>query len=187
MGPAPDPVPDAAALAGLLADETRRRVVAALVLGSSTVEELRRATGLGTRAVATALGRLVDGELVVRGESGDHHLLGDAFRRAAMAAAPARPAPDPTGNLPEDTARVLRTFLRDGRLLSIPAQRSKRLVVLDRLAQEFEPGTRYREREVNAVLRRFHEDVAALRRHLVDEGLLDRAAGEYWRSGGTIS
>ena len=79
---------------------------------------------------------------------------------------------------------MLRTFFRGGRLVAIPTQQSKKLVVLDRLAQEFEVGRRFAEREVNAVLRRFHDDVAALRRYLVDEGFLDRDAGEYWRSGG---
>jgi hypothetical protein len=184
--PAP-PVPDAGAIAGLLADEDRRRVVAALVLGAGTVDEMRAATGLPGRAVARALARLVAGELVVRGEGGAHVLVGDAFRLAAIAAAPDRPAPDPTGDAPDDEARVLHRYLRAGRLTQIPGQKSKRRVVLDRLAQEFDVGQRYSERQVNAILRRFHPDVAALRRYLVDEGFLDRAAGEYWRAGGTVS
>jgi hypothetical protein len=71
-------------------------------------------------------------------------------------------------------------------LLGIPTVRHKRLVVLDLLAQEFEPGRRYPERTVNLMLGRWHDDTAALRRHLVDEGFLDRAQGEYWRSGGTV-
>lgn len=180
------PIPDAAAIAGLLADDARRAVVAALVLGASTTAEVVAATGLTARSVASALARLVDGELVVRGDSGSHVLLGEAFRRAAIAAAPARPEPDPTGNVPEDAARVLRTFLRGGRLVSIPTQKAKLLIVLDRLAQEFEPGRRYPEREINATLRPFHDDVAALRRHLVDNELMSREKGEYWRSGGTV-
>jgi hypothetical protein len=179
------PIPDAAAIAGLLADDDRRAVVAALVLGATTVADITQATGLAARAVATALARLVDGELVVRGDDGGHVLLGEAFRRAAIASAPARPEPDPTGDVPEDEARVLRTFFRGGRLTSIPTQQGKLLIVLDRLAQEFEPGHRYPEREVNRILRAFHDDVAALRRHLVDQELLSREAGVYWRSGGT--
>lgn len=182
-----EPVPDAAAIVGLLADDARRRVVAALVLGATTVEEVRDQTGLAVREVAEALARLVDAELVARGDDGTHVLLAEAFRRAAIAAAPEQPAPDPTGEVTEDAARVLRTFLRGGRLVSIPTQRSKKLVVLDRLAQEFEIGVRYTERQVNATLRRFHDDVAALRRYLVDEELLSRERGEYWRSGGTVT
>lgn len=184
-GAAP-PVPDAAAIVGLLADDTRRRVVAALVLGATTIGEVRAMTGLGAREVGEALARLVAGELVVRATDGTHVLVGAAFRAAAIAAAPRDPAPDPTGDAPEDEARVLRTYLRAGRLTGIPVQRTKRLVILDRLAQEFDVGARYPEREVNRILRRFHDDVAALRRFLVDEGFLDRAAGEYWRTGGTV-
>jgi hypothetical protein len=80
---------------------------------------------------------------------------------------------------------VLRAFVRDGRLTSIPAARSKRIVVLDLLAQEFDPGRRYSEAVVNLILGRFNADVAALRRYLVDEGFLEREHGEYWRAGGT--
>jgi hypothetical protein len=50
----------------------------------------------------------------------------------------------------------------------------------------FEAGVRYPEREVNALLAVWHPDVAALRRYLVDEGLLTREAGVYWRSGGWV-
>jgi hypothetical protein len=180
------PVPDAGAIVGLLADDTRRRVAAALVLGAGTVDEVRAATGLPARDVVEALARLVAGELVVRGDDGDHVLLGEAFRLAAIAASPDRPAPDPTGDVPEDEARVLRTYFRAGRLTQIPTQRAKKLIVLDRLAQEFDVGLRYSERQVNAILRRFHADVASLRRYLVDEGFLDRESGVYWRAGGSV-
>ena len=86
-----------------------------------------------------------------------------------------------------DRSAVLRAFLApDGRLVRVPAKRSKRLVVLDLLAQEFQPGESFSEEEVNRRLRRFHDDVASLRRYLVDEGFLSREHGWYWRSGGTF-
>ena len=82
---------------------------------------------------------------------------------------------------------VLKAFLdTDGRLTSIPVKQAKRLVVLDHLAQLFEPGERYPELEVNRRLRAVHDDVAALRRYLVEEGFLDRESGVYWRIGGTV-
>lgn len=83
---------------------------------------------------------------------------------------------------------VLRAFLdEDGRLRRIPARHAKRQVVLDHVAQSFEVGVRYPESDVNELLHRFHPDHAALRRHLVDDGYLDRDHGVYWRSGGTVS
>ena len=60
-------------------------------------------------------------------------------------------------------------------------------MLLDWVVQAFEPGVRYSEREVNELLAARHPDTAMLRRYLVDEGLLDRAGGEYWRSGGTVT
>ncbi len=86
-----------------------------------------------------------------------------------------------------DRDAVLRAFVApDGSLRGIPTRVRKRLVVLDLLAQQFEPGERYDETAVNNRLRAFHPDVAALRRYLVEEGFLDRAEGSYWRSGGTV-
>ena len=76
--------------------------------------------------------------------------------------------------------------MRGGRLISIPVQRTKRRTVLGHLVRVFEPGVRYPEREVNALLAVWYADVAALRRHLVYEGFLAREAGVYWRSGGYV-
>src|SRR5258706_8623373 len=123
--------------------------------------------------------------MVVRSEDGSLLVVEREFRAAARAAGPDAG----TGGHPDvgdDSARVLRAFLRDDRLISIPAAHGKRLIILDHLAQLFEPGRRYKEREVNAVLRRWHDDTAALRRYLVDDGFLDRDGGEYWRSGGAV-
>lgn len=85
---------------------------------------------------------------------------------------------------PED--EVLGAFLKDGRIATMPAKRSKRLLVLDYAAGQLEVGVRYTELEVNSRLRPIFDDYVALRRYLVDEGFLDRADGQYWRSGGTV-
>jgi hypothetical protein len=175
----------AAEVVGLLAEGDRLRCVAALVLGATTVGEVATAAGLDVRRAGRALTRLVDGGLVASDAHG-YRLLEEELRAGARAAATAGPPPDEHGAAPPGVARVLRAFVREGRLTSIPAVHSKRLVVLDWLAQEFEPGRRYAEREVNDILRRRHEDTAALRRALVDEGFMDRAGGRYWRIGGTV-
>jgi hypothetical protein len=90
--------------------------------------------------------------------------------------------------IPEsDPDRVLASFVDvAGRLLTIPAQRKKRLAVLEWLAEDFQPGRLYPESEVNRVISRRHPDFAALRRYLVDEELMQRRRGVYWRAG-TVS
>ena len=76
--------------------------------------------------------------------------------------------------------RVLRSFFEGSRLLSIPAQHGKRLVVLRYLAETVFPEDReYPEKEVNQLLALRHPDVASLRRYLVDEGFMRREAGIY--------
>jgi ArsR family transcriptional regulator, arsenate/arsenite/antimonite-responsive transcriptional repressor len=77
--------------------------------------------------------------------------------------------------------KVLETFFNQGRLVQIPAQLKKQQIVLEQLAQEFEPERDYSEREVNQILLDFHEDVATLRRGLIAMGLMTREKGIYRR------
>jgi len=177
---------EARELVGLLADDDRRRVVAALVLGAPTIGAVRAETGLDAKGAARALQRLVDAGLVLRSDDGTLHLLGEAFALAARVEAERSPRSAEHDDAPEDVARVLRAFVRDDKLTSIPAVRAKRLVILDWLAQRFEPGRHYPEAAVNHIIAAVHPDTAALRRYLVDEGILTRERGDYWRSGGTF-
>jgi hypothetical protein len=188
---------DAAALLGLLGDERRLKVVSALALGATTRPEIAERTGLPARAVGQALTRLVAGGLVDE-DDGSYRLRAERFQDAARAAAGAdRPPNDEVDRLdaPDAAAKVLRAFVTDGRLKSIPAAHGKRLVVLDWLAQRFEPGEIYPERAVNLTIDRAiaagnvgrgRPDYAALRRHLVDDGFLERREGFYWRAGGSF-
>jgi hypothetical protein len=70
-----------------------------------------------------------------------------------------------------------------GRLIGLPARRKKRLLVLGWMADLFRPAERYTEAQVNDVLGRYYDDVATLRRWLVDEELMQRRGGLYWRAG----
>jgi hypothetical protein len=176
---------DAATIVGALADEQRRRAFAALELGATTLEAIVAATGMTQAEAARALGRLVDLGLVI-GDGGGLFVVGAAFGRAAREAL-SKPRSSEHADLPDAARRVMEAFVVDGRLVSIPTARSKRLVVLDWLAQEFEPGRRYTEPMVNLMLGKRNADAAALRRYLVDEGFLDRSGGEYWRSGGSTA
>jgi len=178
---------EASTLLGLLADEDRLRTVAALVLGSGpvTVSEVASATGLDLRRAAKALTRLAGAGLVDQhGES--YALRPDIFREALDSLVrPEDPTPIDSG-LGADADRILRIFLRDGKLVQIPAVHSKRLVVLNWLANMFEPGQAYAEKEVNKIICRVHPDYSSLRRYLVDDEFLHRRDGFYWRAGGTF-
>ena len=94
---------------------------------------------------------------------------------------------DNAAGLLADPPDQLRAFIRDGRILALPAKRTRRRLLLDQVAQAFEPGRRYPEAEVDQVLKEVFDDHCALRRYLIDEEFMSRtAAGLYWRAGGTV-
>jgi hypothetical protein len=167
----------------LLADGDRLRVVASVVLGAGDLDEVVAASGLDRRPVSVAVSRLVAAGLVERDEHG-LRVAEELIRVAARASAP--PLEHPIEHPLVDDS-VLRAFVAGDSLRAIPSTRHKLLQVLDLLAQDFDLGRRYTERQVNDILRRWHPDVATLRRHLVDFGFLDRqgGGGAYWRSGGS--
>lgn len=178
-------------LAHMIAPSTYLRLaldpVRLAILGRAALEPVD-AVGLAAelrvepRRVRKELGRLCEAGLLTDEFRLDRTML----RTIATSLAQAGVA-DPSlteGPWTGEEVGVLSRFFSGSRLIQIPAQQWKRRLVLERLAQEFEPGLRYSEREVNLTLESFHPDYTALRRHMVDEEFLSRAEGVYWRTGG---
>ena len=171
-------------LCGQLAEPDRLRVFAAVVLGAAAPSDVVNATGLPVRTVMAALRRLEQGGLLASAGGrlvAEVSAFKDAVREHGTPAAPAEPM-DPD----RQRDAVLRTFIVDGRIPTLPSAWAKRRVVLEHIVLAFEPGVKYPEKEVNAVLRAWNDDYAALRRYLIDETLMEREDGEYWRTGGYV-
>ena len=82
------------------------------------------------------------------------------------------------------TEQIDQFFNPDGTLISIPAKSAKRIAVLHRIAQELSPTTRYSEKDLNAIIAKFHDDTAAIRRYMIEYGILERdGESVYWLSG----
>lgn len=173
--------PSPALLLGRLADDKRMHALAAVVLGESSVAGIAARTGLTEDQAARALAHLVGVGLVRRADSGLNVDL-QVLAEAARAASTPRRRPTLEGATDEQAA-VARNFVtEDGRLKALPARDAKRRLVLAWVANRFEPGRTYAERDVNGILLAVYDDVASLRRYLVDEGFLERDAGVYRRS-----
>lgn len=170
------------AICGLLAEPERLATFSAVVLGAGTTEEITGQTGIEARRVTAAIRRLSAGGLL-HAADGRWRAAAGAFKTAVREHAPADHKP-PESDPDPSRATVLRAFLRDGRIVQVPAAHGKRRVLLEHLVTIFEPGVRYPEREVDTLLRAWHDDHAALRRYLIDEGLMSRKDGVYWRIGG---
>jgi ArsR family transcriptional regulator, arsenate/arsenite/antimonite-responsive transcriptional repressor len=178
-----------------LADASRLRLVGLLSARPMAVEELAAASGLSAGTIVHHLKRLEAAGLVEstpRRPYVEYSLRVDRLQSVSKQLASLERAdeagdelPGPDGHtLPAYDAHVLRAFLREGHLVSIPAQEKKRQVVLRYLLDRcFAEDRAYPEREVNERLGRYHEDVASLRRYLVGAELMTRAAGVYRRAG----
>lgn len=196
-------------LAGLraLVDTNRLRIVARVGARPASLEDLAMELRQPVPAVARNVEVLLAAGLVER--TGDRHdtlrarwdRVGELARALATIEAEetGAGAGGATGGWPHDgetlaetlermhatsdEAKVLRSYLVDGRLETIPAQHRKRQVVLRFLLERvFTEDREYPEKEVNQRLALFHPDVAALRRYLVDDGYVTRGAGQYRRA-----
>lgn len=169
----------------LVVDPIRLAVLGAAAKGPVDIEAVAGAMGTDEGRVQREVGRLAGAGLL----TADLRLDVEALRDVARALPGATPidAVLLEGPWAQDEVEVLSRFFSGRRLTSIPSSRAKRRLVLERLAQEFEPGLRYQEREVDFTLQMFFADYAALRRYLVDEGFMTRADGVYWRTGGRVA
>jgi hypothetical protein len=176
----------------LLLDTDRLAVAGALAGRPMNTDQLVAATNRDQRTVLMAIGDLRASGLVVATDD-EYRLDPDAMRAAARASAEIEIPMDPVigFGMSPDEQLVLGRYFSGRMLIDIPTHRAKRLVVLQRLALEFDVGRRYSEREVNEILGAFNADWSTLRRGLIEEQLLDRttSAGSnmYWRSGGRIT
>lgn len=175
-----------------LSDASRLRIVGLLAAGNKmSVEELAAALSLTPGTVVHHLKRLREAALVdsqARPPYMDYSLrigrlgqIGQELHRMAreQAGEPIEPTQRPEWAA-EDEGRTLRAFFHGDRLLSIPAQHSKRLIVLRQLAETvFERKRKYPEKEVNQLLAVRYPDAASLRRYLVDEGFMARKNSVY--------
>ena len=171
----------------VLAHEARLRILGLLATRERSVGELAEILELREPTISHHLAKLSGIGLVTMRARGTAHLyrlepagLRDLGRELFTAERVADLAPAPRA---EDwEAKVLRTYLSQGRLTKIPDLRKKRDVVLRWLVTLFEEGRSYPEREVNEVIGGVHPDFATLRRELVGAKLMERSAGVYRRT-----
>jgi biotin operon repressor len=170
-----------------LGDEQRLKIVGLLARESYSGEALAALLGLKPATVSHHLARLAEAGLVsasMHGHSKLYRLRLDAIHTMAnqLLARETLPRAAAQVDLAAYDRKVLADFLTpDGALKDIPVQQKKLQAVLRHLVAEFEPGREYGEKQVNAILKRYHPDTASLRRSLISYKLMRREAGKYWR------
>ncbi len=75
--------------------------------------------------------------------------------------------------------KVIESFFEYGKLKSIPSQRKKERIVLEKIAEDFETGKEYPEKDINDIILNYNEDYCTIRRDMISEGILERNGGIY--------
>ena len=170
-----------------LADKSRQQILKSLAVEDMYVERLAQRLGLTAATVSFHLKKLAQAGAVSSYKSQYYTMYAlnrDLFDTTILDIVQEESEEADLQAQRDEAYRqhVLDSFFQDGRLKTNPAQRKKKHIVLQALAQQFEPHHIYPEPEVNAILARYHDDVCTLRRDLVGEGLLERDAQGYWRT-----
>ena len=75
--------------------------------------------------------------------------------------------------------KVLKTFFRNNKLVQLPVQRKKRVIVLEEFAKKFKQGKNYSEENVNEIISQSYGDYCTIRRLLIEEGIMKREKQVY--------
>jgi len=181
-----DTVAEPIALLAVLADVHRLQIAGLLVARPLSEAEIEQALELRPKVVQRSLRALQSASLVRSSGSGleTRYVTDLETLRAAVASARPRAerGPGDLGDVNADERAVLMTFFEGDRLVSVPVQPAKLMIVLGWIVGRFEPGREYPEREVNELLLHHYDDYAWLRRALVDHGFMTRERGIYRRA-----
>ena len=176
--------PEILAFVKAMASADRLRIIGVSTRGKARQSEIAEQLGMPVRDVFNHLAFLAEVG-VIHETDGVYDLDEKAIESFARGQFEGkRPSYEANQEEPEDVRKVLKSFLNaDGSLKQIPPQGNKLLIILNFIVDAFAYDTNYTEKEVNSILRRFHVDTAALRRYLVDNGLMDRESDgtRYWR------
>ena len=164
--------------------ETSRLALIQALHEPQSVEELAERCGLAPSTVCFHLGKMEKSGLVKKKKEQYYviYSLNDAVFDMTLRDLTAFRNADKY--LQEERIRryrdkVLRTFMKHGRVTRLPAQYKKRLIVLENFLQRFEAGRDYSEKEVDEKIAEICTDFVTVRRAFIDERMMTRENGIY--------
>jgi len=173
-----------------VSDVGRLRIIGALTRGPARASDIAEDLGMSFRDVIGHLTFLVFVNVVKvqpagRKQDEVYELEPSGLAKLSHQQFASRRESYISSDLDDKTRKTLAAYLNvDGSIKHIPHQPAKLRIILDYIVAAFTPGANYTEKEVNEILRRFHSDVASLRRYLIDADLMRREGdgSRYWRS-----
>ena len=177
---------EAIALFKALADKSRLQILKSLALEDMFVERLAQRLDLTPATISFHLKKLAQAGAVSSYKSQYYtmYALNREVLNTGILDLILEKSDEAETQAQRDAAyrqKVIDSFFEYGKLKSIPVQRKKERVILEFLAEKFEFGRIYTEREVNLIIADFHDDFCTLRRDMISEKLLERNRDGYWR------
>ncbi|MCR4894753.1 MAG: metalloregulator ArsR/SmtB family transcription factor [Eubacteriales bacterium] len=169
-----------------LSDSSRLRILQALCEGDMYTELLAERLELTPSTVSFHMKKLEEAGLVTSRRdqyytlySIEPEILGK--RLSELIAAEDGQMDEQKSREDEYRRKVIGAFFDGTRLISIPVQRKKRLICYEKIAEMFETGREYSEKELDDIILRVHEDYCTIRRDMIGEGILSRDGATYVR------
>ncbi len=177
---------DAIKLFKCLADKSRLQILKSLAIEDMYVERLAERLGITPPTVSFHLKKLTESGMVTSYKSQYYmmySLCREVFETRVLdiICEKSDEAELQAQRDAEYRQKVIDSFFEYGKLKTIPAQRKKKRIILEKIAEMFEDGRIYKEQEVNEIISRFHEDYCTIRRDMIGEQLMERSADGYWK------
>lgn len=177
---------DALKLFKCLSDTSRLRIIQSLTQGDMYTELLAERLELTPPTVSFHMKKLEDAGLVISRKEQYYTVYSlnrDMLEKTLSEVAASEPEQIDEQQKREEVYRqkVISAFFEYDRLRSIPVQRKKKLICYERIAERFEPGRVYEEKEVNAIISPVFEDYCTIRRDMISEGIFRRDGSRYVR------
>jgi predicted transcriptional regulator len=172
-----------------LADSNRLKFVGLLAQREASVEELAAMLEISASTVSHHLSKLAEIGLVsarAEGHYSVYYLEMETLQNMAKRMLAEETLPEVAKDLDRKAydRKILKDYLNeDGSIQQLPTNRRKLDVILRYIADNFDFGKIYTEKQVNEVIGGLNEDISGLRRDLISVGFLSRKrdGSEYWR------
>ena len=170
-----------------LSDASRLNILATLHSGEAYGELLAERLGLSASTLSFHMKKLEEAGLVTSRKEQYYtvYALDPAITRMTLSdllfSGAAAEEDDAQQREEAYRRKVLESFFDGDTLKSIPVQRKKKQIILQKIAEQFTIGQAYAEAELSAIIAEIHPDYCTIRRDMISEGILKRENGNYTR------
>ncbi|MGX1983788.1 hypothetical protein EDD69_11583 [Thermolongibacillus altinsuensis] len=169
-----------------IGDPTRLRIIKMLSDGPLHGQAIAGKLGLTPATITHHLKKLRDVNAVYERRSGNtiYFYLNETviqhYAKALMNLAEQDEVKKDMKDVMAERQKVIENFFTsDGRLKNIPAQRKKKLIVLEHMLKGLQKGKKYEEKELNEYIKKFHDDYATIRREFIINNYMYRENSIY--------